>query len=121
MPQLTFSASDSLCASIFGLKVERSGEVLEVSAKILHRAMTEMLLTHCLNVLEGEVTDVYLSCLNEIVKVVLIGFPPLLGFGSCLGWHLAEMGRPEELSCVVWLVVGINDKSANKKTKFGAI
>ena len=83
--------------------------------------MAEMLLTHCLNVLEGEVTDVYLSCLNEIVKVVLIGFPPLLGFGSCLGWHLAEMGRPEELSCVVWLVVGINDKSANKKTKFGAI
>ena len=32
---------------------------------------------------------------------------------------MAEMGRPE-LSCVVWLV-GKNDKSANKITKFGAI
>jgi hypothetical protein len=110
-PQLTFSASDSSCASIFGLEVERSGEILEISAKILNRAMAEMLLTHCLNVLEGEIPDVYLSCLTEIVKVVLIGFPPLLCFGGCLGWHLAEMGRPE-LSCVVWLV-GKNDKSAN--------
>ena len=36
-----------------------------------------MLLTHCLNVLEGEVPDVYLSGLNEFVKVVPIGFPPL--------------------------------------------
>ena len=80
-----------------------------------------MLLLHCLNVLKGEVPNVYLTGLNEIVKVVHIRFPPLLCFAGSLGWHLAEMGRPEELSCVVWLVVGINDKSANKKTKFGAI
>ena len=118
MPHLTFTFVASR-AAIFGLKVERSGEVLEVLAKISDVTVAEMLLTHCLNVLEGEVTDVYLSCLNEIVKVVLIGFPPLLGFGSCLGWHLAEMGRPE-LSCVVWLV-GKNDKSANKITNIGAI
>ena len=98
-PQLTFSASDASCASIFGLKAESSREVLEVSVNILYAAMLEMLLTHCLNVLEGEVPNVYLSCLNEIVKVVPIGFPPILCFVGCLGWHLAEMGRPD---CVVW-------------------
>jgi hypothetical protein len=65
-----------------------------------------MLLTHCLNVLKREVPNVYLTGLNEIVKVVPIGFPPLLCFSGCLGWHLAEMGRPD---CVVWLE---NDKFA---------
>jgi hypothetical protein len=44
-----------------------------------------MLLTHCLNVLKGEVPNVYLTGLNEIVKVVPIGFPPLLCFAGCLG------------------------------------
>ena len=101
MPQLTFTAFVASCAAIFGLKVESSREVLEVLAKISDVTVAEMLLAHCLNVLEGEVTDVYLSCLNEIVKVVLIGFPPLLGFGSCLGWHLAEMGRSELCLCCV--------------------
>jgi hypothetical protein len=65
-----------------------------------------MLLTHCLNVLKREVPNVYLTGLNEIVKVVPIGFPPLLCFSGCLGWHLAEMERPD---CVVWLE---NDKFA---------
>jgi hypothetical protein len=115
-PQLTFSASDSSCASIFGLEVERSGSVLEVSAKISNVTVAEMLLTHCLNVLEGEIPDVYLSCLNEIVKVVPIGFPPILCFVGCLGWHLAEMGRPD---CVVcgWLE---NDDFTTKITNNGA-
>jgi len=36
MRQLTFTAFIASCAAIFGLKVKRSGEVLEVSAKILH-------------------------------------------------------------------------------------
>ncbi len=51
-------------AAIFGLEVERSGEVLVVSAKILHSAMAEMLLTYCVDVVEGEVLDVYESGLN---------------------------------------------------------
>jgi hypothetical protein len=34
------------------------------SAKILHRAMAEMILTHCVDVVEGEVFDVYESGLN---------------------------------------------------------
>ncbi len=94
MPQLTFSASVASRASIFGLEVESSKEVLEVLAKISNAAVAEMLLTHCLNVLMGEVPNVCLSCLNEFVKVVPIGFPPLLCFVGCLGWHLANMGRP---------------------------
>ena len=44
-----------------------------------------MLLTHCLNVLKGEVPNVYLTGLNEIVKMVPIGFPPLLCFLVALG------------------------------------
>jgi hypothetical protein len=48
-----------------------------------------MLLTHCLNVLKGEVPDVYLAGLNEIKKVAPIGFPPLLCFAGRLGLHLA--------------------------------
>ena len=64
MPQLTFAAFVASCAAIFGLKAECSGEVLEVSAKILHRAMAKMLLPHCLNILEGEVFDVDESGLN---------------------------------------------------------
>jgi len=45
-PQLTFATFVASCATIFGLEVEHSGEVLVVSAKILHSAMAEMLLTH---------------------------------------------------------------------------
>ena len=63
-PQLTFTAFVALRAAIFGLKVERSGEVLEVSPKILHRAMAEMILMHCVDVVEGEVFDVDESGLN---------------------------------------------------------
>ena len=63
-PQLTFAAFVASRAAIFGLKVERSGEVLEVSPKILHRAMAEMILTHCVNVVEGEVFGVDESGLN---------------------------------------------------------
>ena len=93
-PQLTFSASVAPRASIFGLEVESSREVLQVLAKISIVVVAEMLLTHCLNVLVGEVPNVYLSCLNEFVKVVPIGFPPLLCFVGCIGWHLANVGRP---------------------------
>ena len=64
MPQLTFVAFVALCAAIFGLKVEHSGEVLEVLAKLLHRAMAEMLLPHCLNILKGEVFNVDETGLN---------------------------------------------------------
>jgi len=64
MPQLTFAAIVESRAAIFGLEVERSGEVLNASAKILYAAMSEMLLPHCLNVLEGEVFDFYKSGLN---------------------------------------------------------
>ncbi len=115
MPQLTFSASAASRASIFGLKVENSKEVLEVLAKISNVAVAEMLLLHCLNVLEGEVPDVYLSGLNELVKVVPIGFPPLLCFVGCLGWHLAEIGSPDCVAC--WLE---NDNFTTKITNNGA-
>jgi len=64
MPQLTFATFVASCVAIFGLKVERSGEVFEVSAKISDVTVAEMLLMHCLNVLEGEVSDVYLSVMN---------------------------------------------------------
>ena len=64
VPQLTFAAFVASCAAIFGLKVERSGEHFEVLAKISDVTVAEMLLTHCLNVLEGEVPDVYLSVMN---------------------------------------------------------
>ena len=64
-PQLTFTAFVASHAAIFGLKVERGGEVLEVLAKISDVTVAEMLLTHCLNVPEGgEVPDVYLSGMN---------------------------------------------------------
>jgi hypothetical protein len=63
-PQLTFAAFIASCAAIFGLKVERSGEVFEVSANILHRAMAEMILMHCVDVVKGEVFDVDESGLN---------------------------------------------------------
>ena len=82
-------------AAIFGLKVERSGEVLEVLAKILHRVMAEMLLMHFDDVVMGEVFDVYKSGLNKFGKKVPIGLPPVLCLGGFLGWHLAEMGRSE--------------------------
>ena len=58
MPQLTFSASIALRASIFGLEVKSSREVLEVLAKFFNAAVAEMLLTHCLNDLMGEVPNV---------------------------------------------------------------
>ena len=50
MPQLTFVTFVSSRATIFGLKVELSGEVLEVLAKISDVTVAEMLLMHCLNV-----------------------------------------------------------------------
>ena len=40
---------------LFGLEVKCSREVLEVLAKILHRVMAEMILMHCVDVVEGEV------------------------------------------------------------------
>jgi hypothetical protein len=101
---------------MFGLEVESSREVLEVLVKISNVAVAEMLLTHCLNVLEGEVPDVYVSCLNEIVKVVPIRFPPILCFFCCLGWHLVEMGRPD---CVVCGYLE-NDDFTTKITNNGA-
>ncbi len=60
-PQLTLFASVASRAAIIGLEVESSREVLEVLAKISDVTVAEMLLPHCLNVLEGEVPDVYLS------------------------------------------------------------
>jgi hypothetical protein len=39
---------------------------------------------------------------GEVGKKVPIGLPPLLCFGSCLGWHWAEMERGERsCGCVV--------------------
>ena len=58
MPQLTFSTSIASRASILGLEVKSSREVLEVLAKIFNAAVAEMLLTHCLNDLMGEVPNV---------------------------------------------------------------
>ena len=43
---LTFATFVASRAAIFGLEVERSGEVLVVSAKILHSAMAEILMMH---------------------------------------------------------------------------
>jgi hypothetical protein len=60
-----------------------------------------MLLTHCLNVLKGEVPDVYLTGLNEIKKVAPIGFPPLLCIAGRLGLYLGALGRPDCVVC--WL------------------
>jgi hypothetical protein len=53
-----------LHAAIFGLKVKCSREVLVVLAKILYSAMAELLLMHCVTVVEGEVLDVYKAGLN---------------------------------------------------------
>jgi hypothetical protein len=63
-PQLTSAAFVASCAAILGVEVKCSGEVFEVLAKILPRAMTEMILTHCVDVVEGEVFYVYESGLN---------------------------------------------------------
>ena len=56
--QLTFIAFVALHASIFGLEVESSRKVLVVLAKSSFVSVAEMLLMHCLNVLEGEVPNV---------------------------------------------------------------
>ena len=58
--QLTFVAFVASRTSIFCLEVESSRKVLVVSAKSSFVTVAEMLLMHCLNVLEGEVPNVYL-------------------------------------------------------------
>ena len=84
-PQLIFAALVASRAAIFGLKVERSGEVLVVLARIIHSAMAEMHLTHCVDVVEG--VRLELDCKGGPYQIA-----PLLCFGGCLGWHLVEMG-----------------------------
>jgi len=85
-PRLTFAALvASHAAIVFGLKVERSGEVLVVLAKILHSAMAEMHLTHCVDAVEG--VRLELDCKGGPYQIA-----PFLCFGGCLGWHLVEMG-----------------------------
>ena len=46
---------------------------------------------------------------GEVGKKVPIGLTPLLCFGSCLGWHRAEMERGERsCGCVVYVCVLVN-------------
>ena len=63
-PQLTSATFVASRATIFSIEVKCSGEVFEVLAKILPRAVAEMILTHCVDVVEGDVFDVYESGLN---------------------------------------------------------
>jgi hypothetical protein len=44
---------------------------------------------------------------GEVFKKVPIGLTPLICFGSCLGWHRAEMERGERsCGCVVYVCSG---------------
>ncbi len=60
-----------------------------------------MKISYLLDILEGGVCNIYELLLGEVGKKVPIGLPPLLFFGSCLGWHRAEMERGERFGVVV--------------------
>jgi hypothetical protein len=68
-------------APILGLEIPYSGEVLEFTAEIPCVALSKIFSTDCFNVLKGKVPDANLFAVDEIGKMVLILFAPLLFFG----------------------------------------
>ena len=108
MPHLTFTFVAS-CAAVLDFEVPRCRIIAEICAKILFIAVPKMKLSYLLDILEGGVCNIYELPVDEVGKKVPIGLPPLLCFGSCLGWHRAEMERGERfgvvlvvLCCVCW-------------------
>ena len=106
MPHLTSVASRT---AILDFKVPRCRIIAEICAKILFVAVPKMKVSCLLDILEGGVCNIYELLVDEVGKKVPIGLPPLLCFGSCLGWHRAEMERGERfrvvlvvLCCVCW-------------------
>ena len=101
MPHLTFTFVASR-AAVFDFEVPRRRIIAEICAKILFIAVPKMKLSYLLDILEGGACNIYELPVDEVGKKVPIGLPPLLCFGSCLGWHRAEMERGERsCGCVV--------------------
>jgi hypothetical protein len=63
--------------------------------------VAEILLLHSLNILGREVVDVHKVFVDKIHELLHIGIAPLLWFGGCHEWHLAEMGRASYACAVV--------------------
>ena len=69
----------------------------------------KMQVSYLLDILVGGVCNIDQLPLGEVGKKVPIGLTPLLCFGSCLGWHRAEMERGERsCGCVVYVCVLVN-------------
>ena len=73
-----------------------------------------MKVSYLLDILEGGVCNIYELPVGEVSKKVPIGLPPLLCFGSCLGWHRAEIWR-EGSGSELWLCCVV---CAGKKMTF---
>ena len=95
MPHLTSIASR---ATIFDFKVPRCRIIAEITSKILFVLVTKMKVSYLLDILVAGVSNINELPVDKAGKKVIIGLPPLLCFGSCLGWHRAEMQRGER-SC----------------------
>ena len=106
MPHLTSVASRT---AILNFEVPRCQIIAEIIAEILFVMVPKMKVSYLLDILVGGVCNIYELPVGEVGKKVPIGLPPLLCFGSCLGWHRAEMERGERfevvlvvLCCVCW-------------------
>ena len=93
MPHLT---------SILGFEVPRCRIIAEITAEILFVAVVKIKLSDLLNIWVGCAGNIDELPVKKVSKKVLIGLPPVLCFGGCLGWHLAKMERRElSYACVV--------------------
>ncbi len=82
-----------------------------------------MKVSYLLDILVGGVCNFDEMPVGEVEKKVPIGLPPILCFGSCLGWHWAEMERGEQsCGCVTVCDPGNkNDNSTVSITNTGCI
>ena len=89
MSHLTSVASSR--AAILDFEGPRCRILTKITAEIKLVSVTEMEVSHLFDILVGVVRNIDLPCVDELRKIVLIGLPPIPGFGDILGWH--EVGE----------------------------
>ena len=101
-PHLTFTSVASR-AAVLNFEVPRCRIITEITAEIPLVAVPKMKVSYLLDILVGCVGNIDQLPVDEVGKKVLIGLPPLLCSGSCLGWHRAEMEEREGSGSELWL------------------
>ena len=85
-------------AAILNFEIPHCRIIVEITAEILFVVVPNMKVSFLLDIFVGGVCNIDQLPVGEVDKKVPIGLPPLLCFGSCLGWHWAEIERGER-SC----------------------